>query len=154
MLQLPVSALTKEFKCATVRLEITLVESRKRVREAAPVLKTGRKWSAKKSVVEAKAALQIGDIVGQVQHGTWGFGLSLAPKWHKAGPVQMSKLVVNKIRNQGEKMRCIKAISQAKQEKWMRWESVEQCKMDWQNLWSMEESRISFLIRSTYDVLP
>jgi len=31
--------------------------------------KSGRKWSTKKSVVEAKAALQIGDIVGQVQYG-------------------------------------------------------------------------------------
>jgi len=60
ILQLPVSALTEEFKCAKVRLEITLVEScGKYVREAAPVLKTGRKWSAQKSVVEAKAALQI-----------------------------------------------------------------------------------------------
>jgi len=50
-----------------VRLEMTLVESRdKCVREAASVLKTGIKWSAKKSVVEAKAALQIGDIMGQV----------------------------------------------------------------------------------------
>jgi len=44
---------------------MTLVESRdKCLREAAPVLKSGRKWSAKKSGVEAKAALQIGDIVG------------------------------------------------------------------------------------------
>ena len=51
-------------------------------------------------------------------------------------------------------MRCIKAISQAKQEEWMRWESVEQRKMGWQDLWSMEESRISVLIRSTYDVIP
>jgi len=50
------------------------------------VLKTGRKWSAKKSVVEAKAALQIGDIVGKVQQRRGGLGLSLAPlKWHKAG---------------------------------------------------------------------
>jgi len=40
------------------------------------VFKTGRKWSAKKSMEEAKAALQIGDIVGQVQHGRGGFGLS------------------------------------------------------------------------------
>jgi len=39
-LQLPVSALTEEFKCTKVRLEITLVEScDKCVREAAPVLK-------------------------------------------------------------------------------------------------------------------
>jgi len=51
ILQLPVSALTEEFKCAKVRLEMTLVESRNKcAREAAPVLKTGRKWSAKKSL--------------------------------------------------------------------------------------------------------
>jgi len=57
-------------------------------------------------------------------------------------------------REQEERMRCIKAISQAKQgEWWIRWESVEQRKMGWQDLWSMEECRISFLIRSTYDVL-
>jgi len=44
ILQLLVSALTEEFKCAKVRLEITLIKScDKCVREAAPVLKTGRK---------------------------------------------------------------------------------------------------------------
>jgi len=48
ILQLPVSALTEEFKCAKVRLEITLVESLdKCVREEAPVLKTGKKVVSK-----------------------------------------------------------------------------------------------------------
>jgi len=75
-------------------------------------------------VVEAKAALQIGDIVGEVQQGRGGFGLSLAPpKWHKAGRAQRRKLVVNEVRKQEERLRCIKAISQAKQGEWMRWES-------------------------------
>ncbi|MGH0152676.1 UNVERIFIED_CONTAM: hypothetical protein FKN15_052941 [Acipenser sinensis] len=139
-----------------VRLEMTLVESRdKCVREAAPVLKTGRKWVAKKAVEDAKAALRIGDIIGQVQHGRGGLGLSSAPPtWHKAAPAQRRKLVVNEVQKQEERMRCIKAISQAKQGEWMRWESVEQRKIGWQDLWSMEQSRISFLIRSTYDVLP
>jgi len=50
--------MTDEFKSGMIRLEMTLVESHdKCVREAAPVLKTCRKWSAKKSVLEAKAAL-------------------------------------------------------------------------------------------------
>jgi len=90
------------------RLEMTLVESGdKCVREAEPELKTGRKWSAKKYVVQAKAALQIGDVLGQIQHGRGGFGLSLAPpKWHKADPAQRRKLVVNKVRKQKERMRC------------------------------------------------
>jgi len=95
------SALTEEFKCAKVRLEMTLVESQdKCVREAEPVLKTGRKWSAKKSVVETKAAPSNWGYRGT---GTaWkGFGLSLAPpKWHKAGPAQRRKLVVNEVRKQ------------------------------------------------------
>jgi len=48
---------------------MSLVESRNKcVREAALVLKTGRKWLAKKAVRDAEAALQIGDIVGQVPH--------------------------------------------------------------------------------------
>jgi len=60
ILQLPVSALTEEFKCAKVRLEMTLIESHdKCVREAAPVLKTGRKWSAKKSVEEANLPFKL-----------------------------------------------------------------------------------------------
>jgi len=59
--------------------------------------------------------------MGQVQHGRGGFGLSLAPpRW---------ELVVNEVRKQEERMRCIKAISQAKQGEWMRWESVEQRKL-------------------------
>jgi len=55
-------------------------------------------------VVEAKATLQIGDIVGQVQHGRGGCGLILAPpKWHKAGPAERRKLVVNEVRKQEER---------------------------------------------------
>ncbi|MGH0144604.1 UNVERIFIED_CONTAM: hypothetical protein FKN15_003813 [Acipenser sinensis] len=90
---------------------MTLVESRdKCVREAAPVLKTGRKWAAKKAVEDAKAALRIGDIMGQVQHGRGGLGLSSAPPtWHKAAPAQRRKLVVNEVQKQEERMRCIKA---------------------------------------------
>jgi len=112
-------------------MAMTLEESHNKCeREAAPVLKTSRKWTTKKSVVEAKAALQIVDIVGQVQHGRRGFGLSLAPpKWYKAGPAQRRKMVVNEVQKQEERMRCIKAISQAKQREWMRWESLEQRKM-------------------------
>jgi len=72
---------------------------------------------------------------GQVWHGRGGFGLSLAPpKWHKASPARRRKLVVNEVQKQEERIRCIKAISLAKQGEWMRWESVEQHKKGWQDL--------------------
>ncbi|MGH0150899.1 UNVERIFIED_CONTAM: hypothetical protein FKN15_039656 [Acipenser sinensis] len=107
---------------------------------------------AKKAMEDAKAALRIGDIIEQVQHGRGGLGLSSSPPtWHKAAPAQWRKLVVNEVQKQEERM---KAVSQAKQGEWMRWECVEQRKISRQDLWTVEQSRISFLIRSTYDVLP
>ena len=63
-------------------------------------------------------------------------------------------MVVNEIHNQEEQVRCARAVSQAKQGQWMRWEGLEKRKMSWADLWAMESSRISFLIRSVYDVLP
>ncbi|MGH0123574.1 UNVERIFIED_CONTAM: hypothetical protein FKN15_037019 [Acipenser sinensis] len=46
---------------------MTLVESHDEcVREAAPAFKTRRKWAAKEAVEDAKAALCISDIMGQV----------------------------------------------------------------------------------------
>ncbi len=45
-------------------------------------------------------------------------------------------------------------MAQAKQEQWLNWEGVEKKKLSWKELWSMEESRIRFLIGATYDVLP
>ncbi|KAK0131293.1 hypothetical protein N1851_034009 [Merluccius polli] len=37
--------------------------------------------------------------------------------------------------------------------KWMRWEGLERRKLTWTQLWEMEASNISFIIRATYDVL-
>ncbi|MGH0149115.1 UNVERIFIED_CONTAM: hypothetical protein FKN15_051106 [Acipenser sinensis] len=89
-LQLAISALTEEFKCTKIRLEMTLMESRDKCeREAAPIVRTGRKWTAKvvKVVEDAKAALHISDISGHVQQGRRGIDLSSAPlRWHKAAP--------------------------------------------------------------------
>ncbi len=36
----------------------------------------------------------------------------------------------------------------------MRWEGIERRKITWNELWSMERNRLSFIVRATYDVLP
>ena len=98
ILQLPVSALTEEFKCAKVRLEMTLVESRdKCVREAAPVLKTGRSRLQKK--LWKMQRLPFGSVTSWGKYSIeGGLGLSSAPPtWHKAAPAQRQKLVVNQV---------------------------------------------------------
>ena len=155
-LELPISSLTEEFKCTKVRLNMTLTDSQDElIQAAAPRLATGRKWIPSEAVQQAKSALRHGDIVGQVQHGRGGFGLGTSrPTWHKATPTQRRKLVVAQVRQQEEADRCATAVAQSKQGQWTTWENLEHRKLTWKDLWEMEGSQISFIIRATYDVLP
>ena len=155
-LSLPISSLQEEYKCAKTRLEMTLTESRDPfVRGAAPTLATGRKWKPSAAVAEAKTALRHREIVGRVQHGRGGLGLeATTPTWQKANPAERRHLVVEEVRHQEEAARCAKAVSQAQQGRWMKWEGVERRKITWNEMWSMESNRLSFIIRATYDVLP
>lgn len=155
-LSLPVSSLTEEYKVAKARLEMTLVESQDRaVREAAPRLNTGRKWVPAEAVKQAKAALYMADIVGQVQHGRKGLGYGESRQvWQKAPPVERRKMVVGEIRRQEEHRRSAIAVSQARQGQWTNWEGVEQRRVTWRDIWNMDGKRLSFLVRAAYDVLP
>ena len=62
--------------------------------------------------------------------------------------------MVAQVRQQEEADRCAKAVSQSKQGQWTSWENLEHRKLTWKDLWEMEGSQISFIIRATYDVLP
>lgn len=91
VLKLPLTSLTEEFKCAKTRLQMTLNESKDPViRENAPTLATGHKWRPARAVEEATAALRHADIVGNVQQGRGGLGLTTShPAWRNAtAPVQ------------------------------------------------------------------
>lgn len=156
LLQLTLSILTEEFKCTAVRLEITLTESKETaIRAAAPTLETGKKWSAKSAVQQAKSAPHHIDIVGQVQHGRGGLGLGEKRScWNKSASRERWKVVAAEVRQQEESSRCAKAVSQVKRGQWMSWESVEKQTISWKDMWEMESSRISFLIRSIYPSYP
>ncbi len=94
-------------------------------------------------------------MVGQVQHRRAGFALiQKTPLWHKATSVQKRQLVVEEIRRQEERERHAKAVSMAKQGRWINWEGLEKKKLSWRNIWQMEGAQLSFVIRATYDLLP
>ena len=156
ILELPLTSLTEEYKCSKVRLQMTLKDSRdKTISTAAPPLATGRKWTPSDAVQQATQALRHKDIVGQVQQGRGGFGLTARePSWKKATTSEQRTLVVQEVRRQEEVLRSAKAVSLAKQGQWMQWEGVERRKISWRDLWQMEAKEISFIIRATYDVLP
>ncbi|KAJ8016034.1 hypothetical protein DPEC_G00002940 [Dallia pectoralis] len=156
VLELPLTSLTKEYKCSKVRLLMTLKDSSDQtISNAVPPLLTGRKWTPFDAVQQATSALRHSDIVGHVQLGRGGFGLSASkPTWRKASTSERRKMVVEEVRHQEEAERSAKAVSLAKQGQWMRWEGMERRKLSWRELWEMEANNISSIIRATYDVLP
>ncbi|KAJ8414647.1 hypothetical protein AAFF_G00038490 [Aldrovandia affinis] len=156
VLELPLTSLTEEYKCSKVRLQMTLKDSRDQtISNAALPLLTGWKWTPSDAVQQATSALRHKDIVGHVQQGRGGFGLAARePTWRKASTSERRKLVVEEVRREEETARSAKAVSLAKQGQWMRWEGMERRKISWKELWEIEASNISFIIRATYDVLP
>ncbi|KAK0148173.1 hypothetical protein N1851_012107 [Merluccius polli] len=100
---------------------------------------------------EVKAKCSSG--TGKVRSETPGHRAT-TPTWQKATPAERRRLVVEEVRHQEEADRSARAVSQAKQGRWMRWDGVERRKITWSELWNMESNMLSFTIRATYDVLP
>lgn len=53
-----------------------------------------------------------------------------------------------------EEGRQTKAVGMRQQGSWTCWEGARERKITWAKIWMMEASRIKFLLRSVYDVLP
>ena len=53
-----------------------------------------------------------------------------------------------------EEQRKASAVTQAKQRAWTKWNDIEPIKLSWKSLIAMEPLAISFLLRSTHDLLP
>lgn len=155
VLSLPISSLVEEVKCAKVRLDMSLTDSRDPViRGAAPTLATGKKWTPATAVLQAKSSLLHHDIVGHVQQRRGGLVLGMiTPPWQKASTTERQAMVVEEVHRQKEAARSSKAVAQAKQGCWKRWKGVEKRKLTWSELWGMESNRLSFIVRATYDVL-
>ena len=93
-------------------------------------------------------------MFGATQTGRQGFGWTTHKWWSSLTDKERRGLVIQEIREAEEEKRLARAVGQSKQGAWTRRESVEQRCMTWNVLWQMEPLRISFLCRSTYDLLP
>jgi len=83
-----------------------------------------------KRVGEAIAVFRHRDIVGNVQHGRGGLGLGTAPTiWKWATSKERRQLVVEEVQHQEEAARSDRAVLQAQQGRWIKWDAVEQHKM-------------------------
>ena len=154
-LTIPVKSLVEEVKLAKARSFMMLRESKDPVvKNFQPEVKSGRKWCAKDAVEEAESRLRHKEIVGATQTGRLGLGWTSTKRWSSASVKEQRDLVGQEMREAEEEKRLATAVSQSQQGSWTKWEAVEPRKLTWSVLWRMEPIRISFLIRSTYDLLP
>ena len=63
-------------------------------------------------------------------------------------------MVINEIQMNEDSRRVQKAVQQPQQGQWTNWDNALQKPLTWNSTWHMAPLRISFLIRSMYDLLP
>ena len=153
-LQLPFSELTEEVMAAKARILTTLEESNDPcVRNAGVKVDGGRKADTPKSVNEAKSKLRIQEITGIANRGREGLGLNPKKYYSTSSKKEKRTMIVNAVRETEEDRRRVKMTSLAKQGGHTNWE-VSERKLTQQDIISMSETRLKFLVKSVYDLLP
>ena len=154
-LQLPISSVAEEFKVTKVRLVMMLRYSRdSKVNDAGVEVKTGRKWTAADAVRNAESRLRHRDLVGLLARGKLGIGNIPYTSWQKASVKERRHLVQEELRKEIEESRQARAVGMRSQGAWTRWEQVKPRYLPWNKMWKSSGGRISFLLKSVYDVLP
>ena len=98
--------------------------------------------------------MRIKEIVGHTQTNRQGLGATKMEWWSKTKGKAKRDMVIAEIRNEEDKNRVQKAVQQSQQGQWTSWESALQRSLSWDDLWHMAPLRVSFILRSVYDLLP
>ena len=153
-LQFPYTELTEEVKAAKARNLITLSESKDQcIKGAEIVVDGGRKANTAKDVEEARSNLRIRDITGTGNIGLEGLGMRKSQYFYKSDKKEQRDMIVKEIRKKEEDRRRIKIVSQGKQGAMTRWE-VPEHRLSHKEILGTTETRIKFLTKAVYDLLP
>ena len=155
-LNLPLASITEEYKAGKVRTIMTLRYSKDvKIRENPPEVRSGKKWNAEEETDRLIEQLEHKDIVGSVQTNREGLGTRAFKPFRASSQVEKRKAVVNELRSNEDQKRKLSLVQCSVQGQCLQGESiVVERKISWKDIWDWETARTSFLIRSTYDVLP
>ena len=154
-LQLPISSLVEEFKIGKVRLHMMMKDSVDEIiRKVYPEIKSGTKWSAVTATQEVECSPRMKDVICVSQTNRAGLRSAKNKVFYKVGPKGKRDMVSEKVRMFEEEQRTDSAVTHAKQCAWTKWNDIGPTKSSWKSLIAMEPLAISFLLRSTYDLLP
>ena len=153
-LQFPYTELVEEVKVAKARNQVTLANSKdKCIKGAEIIIDGGRKANTPKEVEEAKSKLRMKDMIGRGNVGHEGLGLRKTQYYHKSSEKEQRDMIVKEIRNKEEERRRVKIVGQGKQGAMTRWEVPEQ-KLTHRDIINTSETKIKFLTKAVYDLLP
>ena len=74
--------------------------------------------------------------------------------WSKAKVKANRDMVIHEIRKEEDQGRFQKAVHQSQRGQWTTWEGGLKRNLNWKDLRHMAPLRISFILRSAYDLLP
>ena len=152
--QLPYRSLVEEFKATKARTRVTFEDSKdKCIRNANIEVDGGRKWKSSIAVKDAKSRLRTQDIVGIGNKGREGLGLYHRQYYGKSTGKEKRSLIVEKVREMEEESRVSRITTLRKQGASMKWE-VPARKLSHQDIVFTPETKLQFLMKSVYDLLP
>ena len=94
------------------------------------------------------------EIISTVANGKAGLGLHPQHWWSKESTSNRRKMVSEEIHHLEEVRHFATAVGQRKQDAWTKWETAKDRAVTWRDLKQMEPKKLSFLIKSIYDVFP
>ena len=155
-LQLPLTSIVEIYKAGKVRTVMMLRDSKDpEIRNNPPDVTTATKWKAEEETEKIIADLKHRDIVGAVQNDRKGLGSDPFKPFSAMNQRERRTAVSGKIKDLESERREVHLIQCSQQGQVVRWEeNVVERKLSWNEIWNWNTSRLSFLLRSTYDVLP
>ena len=102
----------------------------------------------------AEASLQHSDIIGTVTHGRMGLGCITRSMWKIANQSERREMVQREVQHVEEEMQQARTAALRKQGRWLNWEGTKAKRLTWDEIGTMETNRMSFVLKSIYDVFP
>ena len=153
-LRFPFSELTEEVKAAKARNLLTLQESEDpNIKNAEIEVDGGTKVNTRRELDEAEFKLRIRDIVGIPNVGREGLGLRKRQYYKESNKKERRDLMVKEVRGKEEDRRRVHIASLSKQGASTRWEVPER-RISNDEIIRMSDTRLIFLAKSVYDLLP
>ena len=153
-LKLPYTSLEEEVKKTKARSLVMMQQSQDEcIRNADINLDAGKKWRASEAVENARSRLRLQEIAGIPNKGREGLGMNHRSYYSSASDREKRSLIVGMVKQEEEERRYLRIASLRKQGVSTKWE-VPDRRLTHPEILATSESKLQFLIKSVYDLLP